>query len=232
MGQPVRLNLVAAGFDFELPLASTLVALVTGLLLVTLGWRVYTRRSRWSLGCHWHEHRQRERERHAARRMRDFEERQRRGQVPPQLIIPADETAASAGLAPTLPVWVALGAPIPSRRLAPEVSKVRRPKLALPGRMSGDLPYLERRPPSRTGTLWVDHGTLVFVQSEHDDLCLDESYIFEVPAASLLDLAPTHTAAGRPAIELVGVPETLTFELDGNPDPEAVVARVRDVMAR
>jgi hypothetical protein len=231
MGQPVRLNLVAAGF-LGLPRAPILVALLTGVLVVALGWWAYRGRSQWSLDYQRREREQRERERHAARRMREFETRQKRGQIPPQVIVPPDGTDSLGALAPSLPVWVALGAPIPSRRLAPEVSNVRRPKLALPGRMSGDLPYLESRPRSRSGTLWVDHGTLVFVQSDQDDVRLDESYIFEVPAASLLDLAPTHTSEGRPAIELVGVPETLTFELDGDPDPEAVVARVRDVMAR
>jgi hypothetical protein len=149
-----------------------------------------------------------------------------------RLIIPGDEIDPSGELPPMLPVWVGLGAPVSSSRIAPEVSKVRRPKLALAGRMTGDLPYLELRPEARDGMLWVAPDKLVFVQSDRDDRRHDESYVFEVPAASLVAVAPARSAAGRPAIELVAVPETLVFELDGGGDPDAVVAKVREVMGR
>lgn len=171
-----------------------------------------------------------QRHEHAERRVREMQERVERGEFRQREVLETPVVTEPGVIPPSLPFWVAFGAPVPSRRLVSQVTKVGRPAFRVGGRLSGAIPHVEQEVAPRSGTLWVASDKLIFVQSDEDDLRFDESYVLEIPAPTLVDVAATRTSDNRPAVALVGVPDTLTFQPDD--DAEAVVERIREVLAR
>lgn len=104
-----------------------------------------------------------------------------------------------------------------SEEEAREITGVDRPRLLVPGRISGPLPYkadVSRTP--RSGALWVVPGRVLFVQSAGDDRRLGETYFVEIPAAKLHGMRAGGARGGKQTLQLDADQGTLGFEYDGD----------------
>ncbi|MBV9384335.1 MAG: hypothetical protein JOY82_24845 [Streptosporangiaceae bacterium] len=116
-----------------------------------------------------------------------------------------------------------------ANQLAPQMTGSQRPRLMVPGTISGPLPYEDKvSGTARRGSLWVYRDRLLFVQSAEDDRRLGESYFVEIPAGKLHGMRPARAGAGKPALELDVDRGVLTFSHDG--DVAALERDIREVL--
>lgn len=105
-----------------------------------------------------------------------------------------------------------------------------RPRLLVPGTISGPLPYgtgVSRTP--RKGALWVMPGRILFVQSAEDDRRLDETYFVEIPADKL-DAMRAGQPHGRQSVLAMDIGQgAMSFTYDG--DAEALRRDILEVLA-